>query len=219
MAWDTIPIVSPVPTRSESYPTGGMILGSQYMTSISKLRKRTAWCILVLFAGLGLWLYWPADPALAILRAGGTVDQMTLPRLKGRIAITLPDTVGDEDLERMTALDRLRPVFVQLRGRQITGRGLASLKRLPELYGLVLWGTSITDDDLLTLSAFPDLTILNLDANQLSARALEHLKNLPALRAVSVRRTGLPADAVRQFQAEHPKIIVGSEFTDKADDD
>ncbi len=186
---------------------------------MGKLRKRTAWCSLVLFTGLGAWIYWPGDPAVVAIRlAGGTVDRLTLPRLRGRIAITLPDTVTDEDLERMTALDKLRPAFLQLHGRQISGRGLASLKRLTELYGLVLWGTSVTDDDLLALKAFPDLNILNLDGCRLSTRALEHLKQLPSLRAVSLRGTGLPADAVRRFQAENPKILVGSEFTDPDDD-
>jgi hypothetical protein len=63
---------------------------------------------------------------------------------RGRIAITLPDTVGDADLERMTALDKLEPVWLQLRGRQISGRGLESLKRLVCLRGLTLNSTSIS---------------------------------------------------------------------------
>ncbi len=177
------------------------------------------WCCLVIFAGLAAWLYWPGDPAVATIeKAGGSVQVLTAPELRGRIAIALPDSVRDEDLERMTALDKLQPAWLQLRGRQISGRGLESLQRLTCLRGLTLNSTSISDDDLAGLEAFPELAILNLEGSRISARGLEHLKGLTSLRCVSLWFTTLTADAVLQFQAARPDVLVFSEFTEKNDD-
>ncbi len=216
MRWRTNAIVAqPTENNDNPDPSPGTWQNQPFQP---RWRTPLAWCMMVVFGGLCLWLYQPWDPADAIRRSGGTVQAMTLPKLKGRMAVTLPDTVGDEGLERMTALDRLKPVFIQLRGRQITGRGVVALQRFPELYGLVLWGTSITDDDLAHLAAFPNLTVLNLEANHLSVRALEHLKNLPSLRSVSLYATGLPTEAVLRFQAEHKNILVIAECTKKDDD-
>jgi Leucine-rich repeat (LRR) protein len=135
------------------------------------------------------------------------------------MAVCLPDTVTDEDLEGMTSLDDLHPVWRQLRGRQITGRGIKRLTRLTTLRGLTLNGTSVADDDLLQLQAFPELTTLNLDGSRITPRALEHLKQLPNLRSVSLRWTTLPAVAVQQFQAGRQDLKVLSEFTDPPDEE
>jgi hypothetical protein len=186
---------------------------------MNSLRKGMGWCCPVIFAGLAGWLYWPGDPAIATIeKAGGTVQTLTAPELRGRIAIALPDSVGDEDLERMTALDKLQPAWLQLRGSQISGRGLESLKRLVCLRGLTLNSTSISDDDLAGLKAFPELATLNLEGSRISARGLEHLKGLTSLRCVSLWFTTLTADAVLQFQTARPDVIVYSEFTEKNDD-
>jgi hypothetical protein len=143
---------------------------------------------------------------------------MTLPGCEGRAAIVLPDTVTDDDLEHLQALDRLDPACLQLRGHQISGRGLASLTRLQRLRILVLYGTSIKDDDLQTLQSFPELATLNLEGSQIGPRSLEHLKKLPALRCVCLHGTPLTAEAVLRFQAEREDVVVLSPFTDKEDD-
>jgi hypothetical protein len=164
-------------------------------------------------------VYWPEDSALASIKAaGGTVQVLTAPEYAGALAVALPDTVTDESLEHMTALEQLRPAFVQLRGRDITGRGLASLTRLGGLKGLVLHSTGIVDSDLEYLKAFPELTTLNLDGSRLTGEALKHLERLPKLRSVSLRFTTLPGEAVRQFAASHKEVLVLSEFTDKDGD-
>jgi hypothetical protein len=183
------------------------------------MRKAISYSLLLIFGSFAVWLYWPGHRAIATIeRLGGTVQPMTLPECQGRFAITLPATITDHDLEHLDALDRLDPVWLQLQGQGITGRGVASLKRLRSLRGLTLYGTGIGDDDLLVLQSFPDLATLNLDGSKFSLRALEHLKNLPALRCVSLRVTSLPREAVLQFQAECPDLLVLSEFTDKNDD-
>src|SRR5260370_1400089 len=135
---------------------------SASLTPMETRRNHLAWCLLIVFGGLGVWFSWPGNPAVATIeRVGGTVQILTNPDFAGAIAVTLPDSIGDKDLEQMTALDRLRPVWLQLRGPQISGRGLACLKRLATLRGLTLHGTSIADDDLIHLQAFPQLGTLN----------------------------------------------------------
>ena len=183
------------------------------------LRKPISIVLLLIFGSLAFWLYWPADWSVwTIERLGGSVQRMTLPGCEGRAAIVLPGTVTDDDLEHLRALDRLDPACLQLRGRQVTGRGLTSLTRLRGLRILVLCSTSITDDDLQTLQAFPELATLNLDGSQIGTPSLEHLKKLPALRSVSLRGTPLSAEAVQRFQAERADVTVLSPFTDKEDD-
>jgi hypothetical protein len=183
------------------------------------LRKTISYCLLFILGGLCIWLYWPGNrAAAAIERLGGRVQLMTLPGVEGRNAIDLPDTVTDDDLENLRALDKLDPVCLQLQGKKITGRGLTSVTRLRGLHMLTLHGTSITDDDLQTLQAFPELATLNLDGNKITPRGLEHLKKLPALRCVSLRGTKLPPEAVLRFQAERENVLVLSEITDKEDD-
>jgi hypothetical protein len=183
------------------------------------LRKTISFCLLFIFGVICAWLYWPGNRAVGTIeRLGGRVQPMTLPEVEGRNAIELPDTVTDDDLENLHALDSLDPVCLQLRGSQVTGRGLTSLTRLRGLRTLVLYSTSITDDDLQTLQAFPELATLNLDGSKIGAPSLEHLKKLPALRCVSLRFTTLLAEAILRFQAERENVTVLSEFTDKEDD-
>jgi hypothetical protein len=189
------------------------------MLQAGSIRRCAAWSLLAVFGGLAASIYWPGDDDVAaILRAGGTVQILTSTENRGRIAITFPDSVTDADLERMNALDRLRPAWLQLRGRQISGFALASLRRLVGLRGLTLHGTSITDDDLVALQSFPELATLNLDGSRISARGLDHLKELHALRCVSLRFTTLSDEAIRQFQAARPDVRVLSHLTDQADE-
>jgi hypothetical protein len=182
-------------------------------------RRSISWCLLIVLGGVAVWIHAPNYGAVATIeKFGGTVQILTAKEYDGALAITLPDTVGDIELDSMVALDKLKPVWLQLHGRQISGRGLASLKRLVELRGLTLYGTSITDEDLLHLQAFPKLHTVILDGSRLSAHGLEHLKGLPHLGCVSLRCTSLTAEDVRQFQATMPKLMVLSEFTDPPDD-
>jgi hypothetical protein len=181
---------------------------------MKKYRRRISWLLLVAFGGLAAWIYWPGDPAIAAIeRAGGTVQRLTAGPKRGLFAVTLPDTIGDEDLPRMRALDRLRPAFVQLRGREISGRGLASLTRLDYLYGLVLYGTNIKDEDLVHLHALPELEIVNLDCNLITDKGLSHFspKEMPKLRSLSLRGNPITAKGVDKLKAERPDLIVYSQ--------
>jgi hypothetical protein len=183
-----------------------------------RLRKRLGWLLLLVLLGTLAWLHWPGDSAIAAIeKAGGTVQRLTAPEYAGAPAVTLPDTVSDDDLEHMIALDRLRPVWLQLRGRQITGRGIASLKRLSWLRGLTLHGTSITDEDLVHLEAFSDLQTLNLDANSITDQGLEKLGKFRQLKSLSLRGNPLTGSGVERLKTARPDMTVYSQF--EVDDD
>jgi hypothetical protein len=182
--------------------------------SVKKYRSSIGWLLLFIFGGLSAWIYLPGDRSIAsIERVGGTVQRLTAGERTGEFAVTLPDTVGDEDLAEMTALDRLRPAFLQLRGRQISGRGLASLTRLDCLYGLVLYGATLRDDDLTHLHKFPDLAIVNLDCNLITDGGLKHFsaKEMPKLQSLSLRGNPITAKGVDKLKAERPNVIVYSQ--------
>jgi single-stranded DNA-specific DHH superfamily exonuclease len=178
-----------------------------------ELRTRISWSLLVLFGAFAAWIYWPENWARrAVKGVGGTVQRIHAGENLGKLAVTLPDTVTDEDLEKMKALDQLGPVWLQLRGRQITGRGLASLTRLEYLRGLTLWGTSITDDDLVHLGAFVDLEVLNLDCNLITDKGLKQISALQRLRSVSLRGNPITAQGVMKLQAARPDLVVASQY-------
>lgn len=170
------------------------------------------------FGCVGVGVFWSRYWAFyTIESAGGTVQVLTADAIRGKLAVTLPDTVTDEALEQMAALDRLRPVWLQLRGRQIGGRGLESLKRLDCLVGLTLNGTSISDHDLSHLQAFPHLETLNLEGSAITSQGLKHLQSLPSLKCVAVRFTSLTYDDVLCLQSACPNVLVLSNFTDGDD--
>jgi hypothetical protein len=175
---------------------------------------------LLAILGAGAWVYWPTNSAVATIEsAGGSVRKLTAPEYRGGVEVRFESNVTDEQLETMTALDELRPLWLQVQGKQITGRGLAALKRLTTLRGLTLARTSIGDDDLVHLKAFPELSILNLDGNAITSRGLAHLQALPKLSCLSIRITKLKPADVLKFQAEHKDVTVYSEFTDPPDDE
>ena len=154
----------------------------------------------------------------SILKVGGTVQTLTRPDHRGELAITLPDTIGDAELEQMSALDRLKPVYIQVQGRGITGEGLRWLKRFPYIFGLTLHGTKVGDDDLTELAAFPKLDTLNLDASPISDRGLLRLKDLHSLKSLSVRATLVTAKGVQKLQEMRPDLLVFSNFMPNDDD-
>lgn len=188
---------------------------------MTKRQQQISWCVIGLCVLVCAWLFWKYGlyywSIVSVERAGGTVQVLTNAENYGKLAVAFPEEISDAELENMTALDRLRPVWLQVHGRQVSGRGLASLKRLDCLRGLGLNATSVTDDDLRSLKAFPELATLNLESNAISSNGLDHLKTLPNLKCVSLRHTLLTPDDIRRLQAARPDLLVLSEFLDVDD--
>jgi len=140
-----------------------------------------------------------------------------LPQLK-RLHLArnqLTDT-GLSVLPKLTALEEL-----SIGGGGIRNGGLAVLAKLPSLHYLSLWGNflndgalvqvrkiaslktfvpteSITDDGLAHLAGHAGLEVLDLFNTKVTDRGVEHLKSLPSLRAVNLRK--------RDFDRKHPPI-------------
>jgi hypothetical protein len=185
----------------------------------SSSKRRVAGGVLIVCIGINTWIYWPGDRAkAAIQKAGGTVQTLTRPDHKGELAVTLPNTVGDAELLQMSALDQLKPTFVQLQGRQITGESLKWLQRFPSLFGLTLHGTKVGDDDLVYLAVFPKLEMLNLEATPISDRGLVQLKHLRSLKSVCLRGTLVTAQGVQKLQSARSDLQVLSGFMRDDDD-
>jgi hypothetical protein len=188
---------------------------------MSKLRRRLGLAALFVLLVMIFCLYWPAawwNPYVAAVELrGGEVISLSNPQMAGRLAVRLPPTTTDENLESMTSLDRLRPVCVQLQGGPVTNRGLASLRRLGELRGLSLLGTKVDDEGMKHLEVFEHLEILNLDGCAITDRGLQDLKKLPRLQVLSLFGTQVTRDGIDRLRKARPRLKVTSVYT--MDDD
>jgi hypothetical protein len=160
---------------------------------------------------------WLPTAAAAIQRAGGTVTYLTAPGHEGEPAVVLPEGITDADLARMTALERLQPTCVQFPKSPVTNNALETLKKLPKLRLLFLFGTKVNDAGLPQLKAFEKLEILNLDGCAITDRGLADLEALPSLRLVSLYGTHVTADGVKKLQANRPKLEVKCEHAAEPD--
>src|SRR5262245_48341954 len=64
------------------------------------------------------------------------------------------------------------------------------------------------DDDLKLLAALPDVSVLYLDNNQVSDAGLAHLRNLPGLKEVTLRKSLVTEAAVNDFKKARPGVFV-----------
>jgi hypothetical protein len=99
----------------------------------------------------------------------------------GRIAGKEP--LGDAGLEALAEHIAVFPriVHLDLRGNDLTGKGLATLPPLPELTTLLLDGAGITDEAAMEAAGrFPALTELHLEGTAMTAQGEETVhKQLP----------------------------------------
>jgi hypothetical protein len=178
--------------------------------------------VLVVLAGVAGWIWlpysWRYPDRAAIERRGGKIIELTIPHLKGRLAVRLPGTTTDEELELMRELDRLKPVCVQIEGGSVTDRGVASLTRLKELHQISLQQTRITDESLKLLQGFTDMEMVSLDATSVTDRGLGYLEPLSHLHGVSVRGTAVTLAGIERLRAARPGIIINSNFDPPEDD-
>jgi hypothetical protein len=189
---------------------------TQTQPTTSKLPSRIGTALAIVLIGVILWLNgsraWHYPARAAIQRMGGSVTYLTAAELRGRVAIILPGTVSDDELEKMTELDRLEPVWLQLPKAPVTNRGVASLKRLKELRGLSLLGTRVDDDGMQHLLELKNLHTLNLDGCAVTDRALAVLGQIPQLRGLSVIGTKVTPDGVNKLRKARPDLDLHSRY-------
>jgi hypothetical protein len=64
------------------------------------------------------------------------------------------------------------------------------------------------DDDLKLVAAVPDVAVLYLDNNQVTVAGLAHLRNLPGLKEVTLRKSQVTQAAVDEFKKARPGVFV-----------
>src|SRR5262249_1771287 len=74
-----------------------------------------------------------------------------------------------------------------------------------KLTGLHLYGTPIGDDDILSITQFPDLARLDLGATQITDAGLSQLTVLSKLTTLKLRKTRVTAAAVKKLTTALPK--------------
>ena len=88
-------------------------------------------------------------------------------------------------------------VSIRLDGLGIGDADLAQLKAAPRLVELSLADTKITDDGLIHLAPLEDLTRLDLSQNNnIQGRGLEHLRRMPRLNQLDLKRTAITDQAI-----------------------
>ena len=98
-------------------------------------------------------------------------------------------------------------ITIELRGRSISDKHLASLPDLPSLHALVLTDCSVTDDGLKQLGRFPSLECLVLTRTSVTDRGVEALRSLPHLQTLDVEGTTVRDSAL------HDAVLFDKKFS------
>lgn len=92
--------------------------------------------------------------------------------------------LGDEDLEQLKRLTRLR--HINLDNTRVTGPGLIHLRDLADLRELSLDGANVTDAGLEQIKEFTNLRFLNFSHMPVTDAGLKHLKSLTNLKVLVI---------------------------------
>jgi hypothetical protein len=141
------------------------------------------------------------DAVAAVKKAGGAVLQVAQndPRLD--IAFHLADgKIGDEQVATVKPLGNV--IFsLNLRGTEVSDKGLEQLKDLKSLVRLHLERTKITDAGLAHLAALENLEYLNLYGTEVTDAGLQTLAGLKKLKRIYVWQTKVTEEGQAKFKA------------------
>ena len=113
--------------------------------------------------------------------------------------------ITDNGLRHLSGLCRLQVLYVN--GTKLGGSGLVHLKRLRNLHWLDLSGTGITDAAVVHLKPFSKLRLLSLSHTGITDAGLENLNN-PALIDLSIRKTGVSAQGLKDYRRLQPNCRI-----------
>jgi hypothetical protein len=114
--------------------------------------------------------------------------------------------VEDADLEQLRVFPELDHIDVWC--KNVTDRGLASLRSLKGLKILTLSGAEVTDASLVHVAALHELEGLCLARTNVTDYGLALLQDLPRLRYLNVRGTHVTDRGVQQLLETHPHLQV-----------
>ena len=182
--------------------------------------------IAVFLIGGGLFRYWRECRAVAQIEAMGGIVHHWSPfpawlsayvgeeplKLFSEKSLTLLDVDGnlaDLDLKRLrSSIDAIPSITkVALGGHAIDDIWLLHLQSLRQVRHVVIEGTDISDDGLRYLSDWKRLETVALGpSTRLTDKSLQHLRDLPMLRAVFVNDNAITDEAVRELETAKPSM-------------
>ena len=141
------------------------------------------------------------DAIVAVKKAGGSVLQVAQNDSRLDIAFHLADgKIGDEQVASVKPLGN--SIFsLNLRGTEVTDKGLEHLKDLKSLVRLHLERTKITDAGLAHLAGLENLEYLNLYGVDVTDAGIQSLAGLKKLKRIYVWQTKMTEEGQAKFKA------------------
>ncbi len=137
----------------------------------------------------------------AVKKAGGSVLQVAQNDNRLDIAFHLADgKIGDEQVASVKPLGNII-YSLNLRGTEITDKGLEHLKDLKSLVRLHLERTKITDAGLANLAGLENLEYLNLYGVEVTDAGVQSLAGLKKLKRIYVWQTKMTEEGQTKFKA------------------
>ncbi|MFM9962787.1 MAG: hypothetical protein ACKV2Q_16375 [Planctomycetaceae bacterium] len=141
------------------------------------------------------------DAIAAVKKAGGAVLQVAQNDNRLDIAFHLADgKIGDEQVAATKPLANVI-YSLNLRGTEVTDKGLEHLKELKSLVRLHLERTKITDAGLAHLAALENLEYLNLYGTEVTDAGVQSLAGLKKLKKLYVWQTKVTEEGQAKFKA------------------
>jgi hypothetical protein len=141
------------------------------------------------------------DAIAAVKKAGGSVLQVAQNDSRVEVAFHLADSkIGDEQVATVKPLGNII-YSLNLRGTEVTDKGLESLKDLKSLVRLHLERTKVTDAGLPNLAGLDNLEYLNLYGTEITDAGLQSLAGLKKLKKLYVWQTKVTEEGQAKFKA------------------
>lgn len=148
------------------------------------------------------------DAIAAVKKAGGSVLQVAQNDHRLDIAFHLAD--GKIDDAKIASVKGLGNIIysLNLRGTEVTDKGLENVKELKSLVRLHLERTKITDAGLANLAGLENLEYLNLYGTEVTDAGLQSLAGLKNLKKLYVWQTKITEEGQAKFKAAAAKVTL-----------
>jgi Leucine Rich Repeat (LRR) protein len=148
------------------------------------------------------------DAIAAVKKAGGAVLQVAQNDARLDVAFHLADgKIGDDQVAAVKGLGNIL-YSLNLRGTEITDKGLEYLKDAKSLTRLHLERTKITDAGLANLAGLESLEYLNLYGTEVSDAGVQSLAGLKNLKRLYVWQTKVTEEGQAKFKAAAPNVLL-----------
>lgn len=118
--------------------------------------------------------------------------------------------ITDDGLTQLPGLKQLK-MFAGSGCGRIGAKGFSAIARVSSLEHLNLFRTSLTDDDVQTLSALKLLNHLNIANNKVTDGCVDSLLEFPSLKVLDIQGTAITAEGVTRLRAGLPNCDIRAE--------